>query len=197
MGLLCSRSRLQQRFEMSVNVCPDDIFWIIEDFVTKFGMVMQHHQPVSCKICFVVVAIFKVKVTARAYDGSMTLSSIFSELFDSLATKLGLIVRHYKPECPVENGITVFKVKVTTKVWNVSECLSRWYFLNRRTFCYQIWYGDAPSWARVLPTFCCCYLQGQGNSKGSYDQNMTLSTILSELLISWWPNLVWWYIIKS
>ena len=38
----------------------------------------------------------------------------------------------------MENGITVFKVKVTTKVWNVSECLSGWYFLNHRTFCYQI-----------------------------------------------------------
>ena len=30
---------------------------------------------------------------------------------------------------------------------------------------------------------CCCYLQGQSHSKGSYDQNMTLSTILSEVLI--------------
>ena len=35
-----------------------------------------------------------------------------------------------------------------------------------------------------------CYLQGQGHSKGSYDQNMTLSAILSELLIPWQPNLV-------
>ena len=34
------------------------------------------------------------------------------------------------------------------------------------------------------------YLQGQGHSKGSYDQNMTLSTILSELSVSWQPNLV-------
>ena len=35
-----------------------------------------------------------------------------------------------------------------------------------------------------------CYLQGEGHSKGPYDQNMTLSTILSELLIPWKPNLV-------
>ena len=33
-----------------------------------------------------------------------------------------------------KNGITVFKVKVTAKVQNVSECLSRWYRLNHRTY---------------------------------------------------------------
>ena len=38
--------------------------------------------------------------------------------------------------------------------------------------------------------YCCCYLQGQGHSEGSYDQNTTLSTIFSELLIPWQPNLV-------
>ena len=54
-------------------------------------------------------------------------------------------------------------VRVTVKVQNVSECLSRWYFLNHRRFCYQIWYGDAASWARGMQNFCCCccYLQGQ------------------------------------
>ena len=44
---------------------------------------------------------------------------------------------------------------------------------------------------------CCCYVQGQGHSEGSYDQNMTLSTVFSELVILWHPNLVWWYIIIS
>ena len=50
---------------MSVYVFPDNIFLIREHFVTKFGMVMQHHEPEACRI-FVVVAVFKVKVTARA-----------------------------------------------------------------------------------------------------------------------------------
>ena len=66
MGLLCSRSRSQQRFNMWVNVCRDNICWITGHFVTKFGMVMQHHEPGSCGH-FVVVAIFKVKVTARVH----------------------------------------------------------------------------------------------------------------------------------
>ena len=44
-GLLHSGSRSQQRFKISVNVCLDDIFWITEHFITKLGMVMQHHGP--------------------------------------------------------------------------------------------------------------------------------------------------------
>ena len=65
-GSLHSRSRSQQRFNMWVNVCRDNICWITGHFVTKFGMVMQHHEPGSCGH-FVVVAIFKVKVTARVH----------------------------------------------------------------------------------------------------------------------------------
>ena len=46
---------------------------------------------------------FNVKVTVRAYG-------YFCYLFYTagpLATKLDLIVQHHRPECPVENGITV------------------------------------------------------------------------------------------
>ena len=94
--------------------------------------------------------------------------------------------------------ITAFKVKVTAKVQNVSEYLSGWYHLNRRTFCYETWYGDAASLARVsCGKKLVCYLQGQGHSKDSCDQNMALSTISSKLFISWQLNLVWWYIITS
>ena len=44
-----------------------------------------------------------------------------------------------------ENGITAFKVMVTVKGKNISECLSGWYLLNHRTFCRQTWYGYAAS----------------------------------------------------
>ena len=43
-GLLCSRSRSQQSFKMSMNVCPDDIFWFAEPFTTKLGMVMRYYE---------------------------------------------------------------------------------------------------------------------------------------------------------
>ena len=46
-------------------------------------------------------------------------------------------------------GYCMFKVKVTAKVQNVSECLSGSYLLDRRTSCYQTWYGDAARGARV------------------------------------------------
>ena len=59
--------------------------------------------------------------------------------------KLGLIIQH---AVLWKNWITAFKIKVTAKVQNVSKCLSGWYLLNHRTFCYQTWYGD-PAWARV------------------------------------------------
>ena len=35
-----------------------------------------------------------------------------------------------------------------------------------------------------------CYLQGQGHSEGSYDQNVSLFTVSSALFIPWQPNLV-------
>ena len=61
------------------------------------------------------------------------------------ATKLSVIVQYHKPECPVKNGFTALKVKVTAKVKNVSECLPRGYLLNQRTFCRQTWYDYAAS----------------------------------------------------
>ena len=44
-GLLCLRSRSQQEFEMLLNVCPHDIFWIAGTFTTKLGMVMHQYEP--------------------------------------------------------------------------------------------------------------------------------------------------------
>ena len=66
----------------------------------------------------------------------------------SLANSLGLIIHHHKPECLLKNNNN----KVTAKVQNINECLSRmtrYYLLNRWTFCYQTWYCDASLWAVV------------------------------------------------
>ena len=89
-ALLWSKSSLQERFRISVNVHLDNISSTAEPFVTKFGMVMMMH--------------------------------------------------HHGPECHAKRLV-------------------------------------------------CCF-QGQGHSKGSYDQNMTVSTVSSELLILLLPNLV-------
>ena len=42
-------SRSQERFKTQVNVHLDGISSIAEPLVTKLGMVMNHHGPVSCK----------------------------------------------------------------------------------------------------------------------------------------------------
>ena len=64
-GLLHSRSSLQWRFILSTIVCLDNIFWTVEHFVTKFGMMMHHHEP-ECHVGKKLFAAFKVRVTARA-----------------------------------------------------------------------------------------------------------------------------------
>ena len=44
-GLLCSRSRSQQNFTMSLTVCPDDVFWNTGPFTSELGTVMHHFEP--------------------------------------------------------------------------------------------------------------------------------------------------------
>ena len=41
-GLLRSRSRSQWRLKMSMNLCPNDIFWTTERFITKLRMVIHN-----------------------------------------------------------------------------------------------------------------------------------------------------------
>ena len=88
-----------------------------------------------------------------------------------------------------KNWVTAFKVKVTAKVQNVSECLSRLYFLTHWTFCYQTWYVHTALWVRVpcrktTTGSLSKYLQFQGHREGLYNQNMIISTISSKLLFA-------------
>ena len=101
------------------------------------------------------------------YNQNMTISTISSKLLVCFATKLGLIVQHHnKLECPVKKWD--YCVKVTAKVQNVSECLSGWYFLIRRTLCYQFWYGDPASWARVMLFFFFFLLSSRSRSQWGF-----------------------------
>ena len=45
----CLRSRSQWRFKILVPVCPDDIYWTTEPFVTKLSRVLHHHE-VECHV---------------------------------------------------------------------------------------------------------------------------------------------------
>ena len=71
---------------------------------------MQHHEPeCQAEIVVVVVAIFKVKITARAQMINIWLFLLYF-----------LMIPHYKPECPVKKKSTAFRVKVTAKGQNVN-----------------------------------------------------------------------------
>ena len=93
-------------------------------------------------------AIFKVKVTARAYMiiiWQFLLYLLNCWFFGNQTCLLDTASR--AKVSSEENWITGFKVKVTAKGHNIS--LARWYLLNRKTFCYQTWYCDTSSWAGV------------------------------------------------
>ena len=153
------------------------------------------NQSVIQKIWF---AVFNDKVTARVYIIKIWLFLLYLLSCWFICDQTWFDVHHYKSDRSVENWTAAFKVKVTAKVQNVGDCLSGWYLLNCRTFFCKIWHCDAALCARVsCGKKLVCYVQGQGHSKGSCDQNMTISIVSSELLIPWQPNMVWWYIIIS
>ena len=68
------------------------------------------------------------------------------------------------------------------------------FFLNRWTFYYQTWFGDASLWARLSFKKIGCCLQGQVTVTGNIIK-IWLCNMSSELLILLQLNLVWWYII--
>ena len=104
----------------------------------------------------------------------------------------------------MKKGITVFKVKVTDKVQNVSNiclndifsvCLivSAQYLLNRSTifffltnFGMVVYYHEVICHVEKLVH----YLQCQGHSEGLYNQNMIIFTESCKLLVCLQPNLI-------
>ena len=84
--------------------------------MTKLGIPMQHHES-ECLAEKLVHCLQCQGHSEGLYKQNMTISTLSSKL---LVCLLCLIVQHHK----LKNWITAFKVKVTVKVQNVSECLS-------------------------------------------------------------------------
>ena len=141
-------------------------------------------------------AILKVRVTARAhmikiwyfliylltywFPGNQTLSDDTSSLASMSYEKIGLL--HSRPRSQQRVKMSVFVQMVSSKPPNILLAnLVLWCIIMSWTMCKRL---------------VCCF-QGQGQSSGSYDQNMTVSTISSELLILLLPNLVWWCFINE
>ena len=173
MGLLRSRSRSQRRLKMSVNDCPDDIFWIKEYFVTKFGMVMQHYEPECHAESFVVVFASSRSRPQRGLIWSKCDSFYYIfRTVNSLATKLCLMIHHHKPECPVK------------KSW-ITNSGSRSQWMVKISMFVRMISSKPPS--ILFPNLVLwCIMR-----KSSYDQNMTMSAVSYELLVLLLPNLVW------
>ena len=148
-GLLHSRLRSQQRFRMSVNVCPDEIFWTAEHFAIKLGVVMQHHAP-ECHAEKKIVRYFQGGGHSEgSYDQNMTLSTLSSELLipwqPNFFLKWYVIISQSVLGKKLDYCIQGQGHSEGSKFW----CLSRWYFRSHQTFRYQIWCSDASSWAGV------------------------------------------------
>ena len=114
---------------------------------------------------------------------------------DSLATKLGLIIHHHKPERPVEKKKDYWVQGQGHSEGSKFKCLSSWYVVNTKHFLFKLnivmhRYESECHAKRLI-----CYFQGQGHCKSSSDQNMTIFTVSFEVLILLLPNLVWLYTI--
>ena len=144
------------------------------------------------------------------YNQNMTMSTVSSKLLVHLQPNMVWQYSIISQSVLWKHLVTAFRAKVTAKVQNVSDRLSGWYLLIYRTFCYQTYSSTEHFVTKLLmmmqhhePEYHveekkkACYLQGQSHSQDSYEQNMTLSAIFSELLILRQPNLVRWYIIIS
>ena len=108
------------------------------------------------------------------------------------------MVQHHKTECHLEKLDYCVQSQGHSKD---SKC--QWMFVRVIAFEPQnilfpnlVWRCSIMSQS-VMQKKNVCYLQDQGHSEGSYDQNMTLSVISTELLILRQPDLVWWYIVIS
>ena len=138
------------------------------------------------------------------YNQNMTVSSVSFKLLVHLQPNLVWWYSIISQSVLWKNGITAFKVKVTAKVQNVSECLNGSYVLHVSNCVCSIfleplnhfffftklgmvgYYHEATYRAEKLVH----YLQCQGHSEGLYNQNQTLYTVSSEL-VHLQPNLIW------
>ena len=103
-----------------MTVCPDDIFWTTEHCVTKLGLVVYHRIVGKNVFPIFKQSRLRLHYSNGSYDKKYDSFYCIFWTADSLATRLGPMIHHHKPECC--NRTTTFKVKVTAKVQNVSDC---------------------------------------------------------------------------
>ena len=153
---------------MSLNVCPDDIFWIAEPFTTKlvrWCIIISH--IVFQKDWF---AVLKVKVSVKNNIIKIWLFGILSELLILLQLNLGwrhVIIRWSRSQ-------KRFRIPVNVHLDNISSAAER-----PVTKLGMVMQHHGPK-CHARRLVCC--LQVQGYTEGSFDQIW--------LFLSYLPN--WW-----
>ena len=124
----------------------------------------------------------------------MTIPTVFFELLILLLPNLVWKYIIISQSVLWRNWIVVFKVKVTEKFQNISECMSKWYFFNCWTFLLPnlVWWCLIMSQIVFQKDWFAVF-----KIKVTLKDNIIktrLLNMLSELLILLQLNLVWWYI---
>ena len=141
-GLLCSWSRSQQNFKMSVNVCPDDIFWTDESFTHHHH---HHHQSLNCEgrrgttndfaTCSLHFSLF----SSALWDLLNSRPVHFLTLSSHLFLCLPCLLPHHEPDCLSKSGLLSSRSRSQWRIIQ-SEYDFLTYLLNCRSFCNKTWF---------------------------------------------------------
>ena len=160
--------KVTANFNMLMNVCPDDTFWIAEPFITKLCMVMHYHEP-DCLPTRFVCCLQGQAHSEGSCDQNLSFWYIFWAV-DPFAVKLA--AHHHKLDCFVKRLVCCFQGQGDNKSsydenMTVSTIFSELLILWCQTF--FIVHCHKPEC--FLKKVDCCGLdydiQGQGHSRGS------------------------------
>ena len=192
--LLCLRSRSQQRLEISVNVCSDDIFWtgklIKKNFLTKLSMVGHESE------CHAGKSGLLSPRSGSQWGLVLSQYNCFYYIFwnaDPYATELDLMIHHHMLECLVKEFHNSLQGRGHREG---SEC--QWIFVQKII-------SELPNillpncvWCGIIMSCNVMYWFTIFKVKTTARADMIkiwLFTTSYEPLILFQPNSVWWYII--
>ena len=166
----------------NVSECwSDDIFWVTEHFVTRFGVMMQQHEPECHADLFFSCCYLQGEGHT---GGNVTLLYFLNCCFFGNQTWSDNTSPEAGVSCEKEKD-TAFRVKVTAKGQNVNVCpddifCTTQYFVSRLGIVMHHYESECHAKRLIY------YFQGQGHCKSLYDQNLAISTIS----FNWWS---FWY----
>ena len=158
-GLLCSRSMSKPRLKVSVNVSLDDIFCITEQFVNTPSMVRHHYKPE----CHMQETGFYLQ--GQGHSNWTSVHTIKYDYFCYMfwtADFLGATNLVWQCMWRVlwKGCFAVFKVKVTMKVLNFSECVPGQYLWSIKLSI--VVYHHQPEYHSEISF---CDVQGQSHNR--------------------------------